>query len=137
MKLLKVIRFCLFISVSLSICQPACATPTIYGFENITNNNATDAAIGESQLFVDVTQPVAGYVLFTFTNTGPAACSITDVYLMIVFSELWRPLTIPVPVSLFHSMPLHTTCRWEMPSARLLIPVQVFLPTPTRRCSLM
>jgi hypothetical protein len=50
------------------------------GFYNITNNNPLDAAIGESQLFVDVTNPVSNQVLFTFGNTGPAASSITDVY---------------------------------------------------------
>ena len=50
------------------------------GFYNITNNNPLDAAIGESQLFVDVTDPGSKQVLFTFSNTGPAASSITDVY---------------------------------------------------------
>ena len=50
------------------------------GFYNITNNNPLDAAIGESQLFVDVTDPGSNQVLFTFSNTGPAASSITDVY---------------------------------------------------------
>ena len=50
------------------------------GFYNITNNNPVDAAIGESQLFVDVTDPGSNQVLFTFSNTGPAASSITDVY---------------------------------------------------------
>lgn len=50
-----------------------------YTFDNITNNNAGDAAIGEAQLSVDVTASGTG-VLFTFSNTGPAASSITDVY---------------------------------------------------------
>jgi hypothetical protein len=52
----------------------------LLGFENITNNNAGDAALGEAQLFVDVTDPRANQALFTFTNTGPAASSICDVY---------------------------------------------------------
>ena len=50
-----------------------------YGFENITNNISGDAAIGEGQLFLDVTQS-GNQVLFTFTNTGPNASSITDIY---------------------------------------------------------
>jgi hypothetical protein len=58
---------------------PLAANAVMYGFSNITNNNAGDAAIGEAQLFVDVTASGTG-VLFTFGNTGPAASSITDVY---------------------------------------------------------
>ena len=51
-----------------------------YGFDNITNNNTLDAAIGEAQLFVDVTDAGSNQVLFTFENTGPEASSICDVY---------------------------------------------------------
>ena len=51
-----------------------------YGFTNITNNNAGDLAIGEAQLFVEVTEFALGQVLFEFSNTGPAASSITDAY---------------------------------------------------------
>ena len=59
---------------------PAGAAVT-YGFVNISNNNAIDAAIGEAQLFVDVTSASGGsQALFTFRNTGPAASSICDVY---------------------------------------------------------
>ena len=54
------------------------AGPT-YSFDNLTNNIAGDAAIGEAQLFVEVTA-AGSQVLFTFTNTGPLASSITDVY---------------------------------------------------------
>ena len=57
-----------------------CAQADTFGFDNISANSVGDAAIGEAQLFVDVTDPGAGQVLFTFGNTGPAASSITDVY---------------------------------------------------------
>ena len=50
-----------------------------YGFDNITNNIAADADIGEAQLFVNVTG-AGNQVLFTFENTGPEASSICDVY---------------------------------------------------------
>ena len=56
------------------------------GFDNITNNNSGDAAIGEAQLFVDVTGPFGGenlsatQALFTFLNIGTEASSICDVY---------------------------------------------------------
>ena len=52
-----------------------------FGFDNITNNNATNATTGEAQLFADVTATGnASQALFTFSNTGPLASSITDVY---------------------------------------------------------
>ncbi|MCH7702620.1 MAG: hypothetical protein IID37_13130 [Planctomycetes bacterium] len=51
-----------------------------FGFDNITNNDAGDAVIGEAQLFVTVSDFGAGQVLFSFTNIGPDASSITDVY---------------------------------------------------------
>ena len=50
------------------------------GFGCITGNVAGDCAIGEAQLSVDVTDIGGGQVLFSFSNTGPAASSITDVY---------------------------------------------------------
>lgn len=59
------------------------ATPAgadTFGFYNITANNSGDALIGETQLFVDVTDNGSDQVLFTFTNTGPEASSICDVY---------------------------------------------------------
>ncbi|MHB8903432.1 MAG: hypothetical protein ACYC6Y_32105 [Thermoguttaceae bacterium] len=40
-----------------------------------------DGEIGETQLFVEVFKtPVTGGVSFKFTNVGPGACSITDIY---------------------------------------------------------
>ncbi len=53
---------------------------SIFGFTNITDNNSGDAVIGEAQLFVEMTDPGDDQVKFTFTNTGPEACSIADVY---------------------------------------------------------
>jgi hypothetical protein len=50
------------------------------GFDCITNNDPGDAAIGEAQLFVDVSDVYADQVLFTFRNTGPKQSSITEVY---------------------------------------------------------
>ena len=51
-----------------------------FGFSGITNNNATNTAIGQAQLKVDVSDAGGGLVLFRFNNYGPAASSITDVY---------------------------------------------------------
>jgi len=60
------------------LCAAAEAGPT-YSFTNITNNDPGDAAIGEAQLFVELID-LLSQVQFTFTNTGPEASSITDVY---------------------------------------------------------
>ena len=53
---------------------------TALGFDCISDNLAGDCAIGEAQLSVDVSDPGGSQVLFTFTNSGPDASSITDVY---------------------------------------------------------
>lgn len=58
-----------------------------FGFDCITNNDitGTDCTTGETQLFVDVTDVddfFSDYdrILFTFSNIGPNASSITDIY---------------------------------------------------------
>ena len=56
------------------------AQATLYTFDNITNNDADDALIGENQLWVDVTNAGSNQVLFTFGNTGSENSSICDVY---------------------------------------------------------
>ncbi len=63
---------------AISLASPAVAVSV--GFDCITNNSATNCAIGESQLGVDVTDLGGGQVLFEFSNSGPDASSIADVY---------------------------------------------------------
>src|SRR5687768_6234668 len=50
-----------------------------YSFDCITNNQAADCAIGEAQFSLGVTD-TGGVVNFMFTNSGPKASSITDIY---------------------------------------------------------
>lgn len=50
-----------------------------YDFYNITNNNPTDAAIGEDQISVYVYNG-ENTVTFNFSNTGPENSAITDIY---------------------------------------------------------
>ena len=50
-----------------------------FGFTNISNNSGVAAQVG-SQLSVDVTAQGTSEVRFTFTNSGPIASSITDIY---------------------------------------------------------
>ena len=78
------------------------ATPAhavVLGFGCISNNLAGNCAIGEAQLTVDVTDSGGGTVLFSFSNAGPTASSITDVYfddgsllaLAVVINDLVAP----------------------------------------------
>jgi hypothetical protein len=69
-----------FIAVAALLALASPAMADLFGFENITNNNAGDAAIGEAQLFVDVTAEGANQVRFTFQNTGPEASAIAGIY---------------------------------------------------------
>ncbi len=63
-----------------SVFQAASASALPLGFSCITGNNAGDCSIGQAQLAVDVTDLGGGQVLFSFSNAGPGASSITDVY---------------------------------------------------------
>ncbi|MBI1313469.1 PEP-CTERM sorting domain-containing protein [bacterium] len=53
-----------------------------YGFAGVTNNSPVNTAIGENQLAVEVVRlRRSSQVQLLFTNSGPDASSITDVYL--------------------------------------------------------
>jgi hypothetical protein len=67
----------LFIALGLLFTGPAYAN--LFGFYNITGNDPADAAIGEAQLSVDVTEEAAN-IGFTFVNSGPEPSSITEIY---------------------------------------------------------
>ncbi|MHC4154862.1 MAG: InlB B-repeat-containing protein, partial [Planctomycetota bacterium] len=61
------------------------ATAETYSFTHIVEpgddaNQLANGAIGEAQLFVDVTPYDTNQALFTFRNTGPQDCSIRAVY---------------------------------------------------------
>jgi len=62
------------------LCTVIPAHALLIGFNSITANNVGDPAIGEAQLYVDVTNPGGSQVLFIFGNTGPEDSSIADVY---------------------------------------------------------
>ncbi len=68
------------LSLALGVLSVGSAHAVSVGFDNISGNNAVDAAIGEAQLFVDVTDPGSDQVLFTFSNIGLSNSSITDIY---------------------------------------------------------
>lgn len=70
----------LFLVPLLILATSSAAFGATYGFKNITNNNAVNAAAGEAQLFVDVTANGATQVDFKFYHVGTTAMSITDVY---------------------------------------------------------
>ena len=56
------------------------ASAVTIGFGCITNNNAGNCTIGETQLSVELTDIGSNQVLFTFMNSGSAASSIEGVY---------------------------------------------------------
>ena len=67
-----------------TLCAASRANLT-YSFQHIVEEGdgpaeLANGAIGEAQMFVNVSNPGGHQVLFTFTNTGPFASSITDVY---------------------------------------------------------
>ncbi len=68
---------CVITLLSNSVSQ---ATIETFGFYNITNNNPGDAAIGEAQLSVEVSDEYIDQVLFTLINSGPEASAISEVY---------------------------------------------------------
>jgi hypothetical protein len=75
----------LILGVAAVALAPATASAGFtYSFHGITNNRAADTATGEAQLFVEVMDAGSSggtnYVDFKFTNTGPKASSITDIY---------------------------------------------------------
>jgi MYXO-CTERM domain-containing protein len=59
----------------------AASAGATYGFSNITGNNLGDAAIGEAQFCVEVIESKKDSVVeFYFTNTGPDAASLVQLY---------------------------------------------------------
>jgi len=57
-----------------------CDASMTYNVIGVSNNDPGDTAIGEAQLLVELVDLGGGQIEFLFTNSGPEACSITDVY---------------------------------------------------------
>ena len=68
-----------FLTVLMFVLAAVPAGAATFPFVNITGNNSGDAAIGEAQLSMEVTQ-VDSKAAFLFTNQGLDYCSLTDVY---------------------------------------------------------
>ena len=101
----------LVVATALGIGFAPTASAETYGFMNISNNIAGDAAIGEAQLTVTVSDAGGGLVAFLFQNIGPDASSLTDVYFddgsllaiasitntagLVEFSQLASPPNLP------------------------------------------
>lgn len=58
----------------------AAASAQTYGFDCVTGTSAANCAAGEAQIRVELGSTLATQARFTFTNVGPAALSVTDVY---------------------------------------------------------
>jgi hypothetical protein len=80
MKFKRLLRVGLPLAIlTIMACAPPMAQADTFSFLCITSNTP-DCGSLESQLFVQVTDPGANQVLFTFFNLGPLASSITDIY---------------------------------------------------------
>lgn len=69
---------CMVLLALVSLCGTVMAGPT-FSFINITNNNSESAAIGESQLSVELFD-LGSATQFVFSNSGSQASSIADIY---------------------------------------------------------
>jgi hypothetical protein len=56
------------------------ANAVTLGFNAITSNNAAQVTIAEAQMFLDVTDAGSGNVLFLFSNIGPIASALGQIY---------------------------------------------------------
>ncbi|NNL68149.1 MAG: hypothetical protein HKP30_18005 [Myxococcales bacterium] len=73
-------RKILFVASAAALLWAAPASAMTFGFGCLTNNLAGDCAIGEAQLSVDVLDIGGGSVRFLFSNAGPDASAIAEVY---------------------------------------------------------
>lgn len=64
---------------ALALALPVTSQAALYNFDCVSNNNAGNCAIVESQAVVDVTG-TASQVTFKFMNIGTGVSSITDIY---------------------------------------------------------
>lgn len=76
-KIIPILTLALAVAASADRSAEAGST---YSFTGVTSNNATNIAIGESQLSLTVSDAGGGLVNFVFSNSGPEASSITDIY---------------------------------------------------------
>jgi PEP-CTERM motif len=72
-------KMLLALAASAALAGPMAAQALPFSFDCVSNNSATNCQTGEAQLQLDVTGGF-GYVDFLFSNLGPVASSITDVY---------------------------------------------------------
>ncbi len=68
------------VMLSLSLCAPSAKADWL-SFENITHNDPHDAAIGEAQFGLNISEYASGQVLFEYANQGPEPCTLTQIYL--------------------------------------------------------
>lgn len=72
--------FALFAALSTLLLASESRAGFEYGFNNITNNNATNVAVGKAQAGLDVSSYGTNQVKFFFTNIGLAAAAISNIY---------------------------------------------------------
>jgi hypothetical protein len=90
-----VFRAVAFVAAALLASASSAEAAVSYSFTGVSNNNATNTAIGEANLSMMVSDNGGGFVRFDFYNSGPEASSITDVY----FDDAVDPSLFVTPIS--------------------------------------
>ena len=77
---------------------PFVVNAELFSFSAITSNDPSGTAqtIGESQLFMDVIETGPGQVDILFTNAGPAASSVREIYFDTSDSEAFPPVNLNI-----------------------------------------
>jgi hypothetical protein len=70
----------LAVVVPMALLAAPIANAVPFTFGCISNNDSGNCATGETQFLLDVVDAGGGTVNFTFSNQGPQASSITDIY---------------------------------------------------------
>lgn len=120
----------LMMAVLLAAVKPAQAAEADgqwFSFVPCTSNNPGDVAIGQAQLFMHVENMNNGTVRFNFTNLGPAASSITQIYIQ---DGLLEP-----PPTIQEDPDGSVNFTWGVPNGNPVLPGQNGCPggfTPTK-----
>jgi hypothetical protein len=83
--------------IGLSFLTPTASADWL-AFENISHNDPADAAIGETQFGLHITENAPGQVLFEYVNQGPEPCTLTEIYLEkgtpLILDSIWNQASI-------------------------------------------
>jgi hypothetical protein len=86
-------------ALGVGMCGAVTQGAATLGFTSVSATSPADVVIGQSQFFVSILDESARQVRFHFTNTGPAASSITTIFFVDQGDEQGFILTSVQPVT--------------------------------------